>query len=81
MSLVLHAIILHKPKFKSKEQSLLYALDHFPKEKIKGFVRETESSFRVRVVPKTKFIKTSYVSKVINPNMTIVLGKLKSIPI
>ena len=33
MSLVLHAIILHKPKFKSKEQSLLYALDHFPKEK------------------------------------------------
>ena len=38
MSLVLHAIILHKPKFKSKEQSLTYALKHFPHEHIKGFV-------------------------------------------
>jgi hypothetical protein len=76
MSLVLHAIVLSKPKFKSKEQSLKYALLHFPDQKIKGFVRETGSSFRVRVVPKTKFIKTSYVSKIINPNMTIILGKL-----
>ena len=81
MSLVLHAIILHKPKFKSKEQSLLYASLHFPNEKIKGFTRETNSSFRVRVIPKTKFVKTSYVSKIINPNMTIILGKLKWNPI
>ena len=50
MSLVLHAIILHKPKFKTKKQSLLYASLHFPNEKIKGFVRQTDSSFRVRVV-------------------------------
>jgi hypothetical protein len=77
MSLVLHAIILHKPKFKTKEQSLKYALKHFPNEKIKGFVRETDNSFRVRVVPKTQFIKTSYVSKIINPNTTLVFGKLK----
>jgi hypothetical protein len=77
MSLVLHAIILHKPKFKTKKQSLDYALKHFSNESIKGFVRETDSSFRVRVVPKTKFIKTSYVSKVINPNTTLVFGKLK----
>jgi hypothetical protein len=77
MSLVLHAIILHKPKFKTKEQSLNYALKHFPNENIKGFVRETENSFRVRVVPKTQFIKTSYVSKIINPNTTLVFGKLK----
>ena len=77
MSLVLHAIILHKPKFKSKEQSLIYSQKHFPHEHIKGFVRETDSSFRVRVVPKTKFIKTSYVSKVISPDSTLVFGKLK----
>lgn len=77
MSLVLHAIVLHKPKFKSKEQSLSYALKHFPNEHIKGFVRETDSSFRVRVVPKTKFIKTSYVSKIISPDSTLVFGKLK----
>ena len=77
MKLILHAIVLHKPKFKTKEQSLKYSLDHFPNENIKGFVRENSFAFRVRVVPKTKFIKTSYVSKIINPNMTIVLGKLK----
>ena len=63
--------------FKSKDQSLSYALKHFPNEHIKGFVRETDSSFRVRVVPKTKFIKTSYVSKVIFPDSTLVFGKLK----
>lgn len=46
MSLVLHVIILHKPKFRSKEQSLLYASLYFPNEKIKGFIRETDSSFK-----------------------------------
>ena len=77
MPLVLHAIVLHKPKFKTKDQSLSYALKHFPNENIKGFVRETESSFRVRIVPKTKFIKTSYVSKTISPDSALVFGKLK----
>jgi len=77
MSLILHAIVLKKPKFKTKKKSLKYAQDHFSNEHIKGFVRETGSSFRVRVVPKTKFIKTSYVSKFINPNETLVFGKLK----
>jgi hypothetical protein len=48
----------------------------FPNEKIKGFVRETDSSFRVRVHPKTEFKKTSYVSKKINNDITIVLGKM-----
>ena len=77
MSLVLHAIVLHKPKLKTKEKSLQYAREHFPNEHIKGFVRETGSSFRVRVVPKTQFIKTSYATKVINPNASLVFGKLK----
>jgi hypothetical protein len=78
MSLVLHAVIMHKPKFKSKEQSLTQAHKMFPEEKTKTFVRETGSSFRVRIVPKTKFEHTSFVSKVINPNITLVFGYLKA---
>ncbi len=75
--LVLHAIIMHKPKYKSKEQAFKKADEMFPDEKLKGFVRETESSFRVRVRPKTKFDKTSYVSKKITPDITLVWGYLK----
>ena len=75
--LILHAIICHKPHFKNKDQAIDYARSHFKSENIKGFTRETGSSFRVRVVPKTLFKKTSFVSKVINPNVTLVFGKLK----
>jgi len=75
--LILHAIIMHKPFFKTKEQALNKAIEMFPNEHIKGFVRETSESWRVRVIPKTKFDETSYISKVLNNNITIVLGKLK----
>ena len=75
--LILHAIICHKPYFRSKEEALIYAQSHFPREHIKGFVRETGSSFRVRVCPKTIFDHTSFVSKVINDHVTLVFGKLK----
>ena len=75
--LVLHAIIMHKPKYKSKEQAFKKADEMFPDEKLKGFIRETESSFRVRVRPKTKFDKTSYTSKKITPDITLVWGYLK----
>ena len=74
MSLALHAIILKKPYFKSKEQAYKYAVKNFDHEKTKTFVRETEDSFRVRVIPKTKFIKTSFVSKVLSPRTTLVFG-------
>ena len=77
MSLVLHAIILHKPFVKTKDEALAYAKKHFPNETIKGFVRDSGASLRVRIVPKTKFDKTSYVSKKINENITMVFGKLK----
>ena len=75
--LILHAIICHKPYYKSKEQAIDYARSHFTSENIKGFVRETGSSFRVRVWPKTIFDHTSFVSKVINDHTTLVFGKLK----
>lgn len=78
--LVLHAVIFKKEFYKTANQALNKAIEMFPSEKIKGFVRETLDSFRVRVRPKTQFISTDYVSKIINPNITIVLGKLKEEP-
>ena len=75
--LILHAIICHKPYYKSKDQAIEYARSHFKSENIKGFTRETDSSFRVRVFPKMLFKKTSFVSKVVNPNVALVFGKFK----
>ena len=40
-NLVLHAVIAHKPYFKTKEQALTEAHHMFPNEKTKTFVRET----------------------------------------
>jgi len=76
-NLVLHSVILKKPKFKTKQQAFNKANKQFPDEHLKGFVRETKSSFRVRVVPKTKFNKTTFVSKILSPNETLVWGTLK----
>ena len=75
--LVLHAVICHKSRFHTKEQALNEARHLFPHEHIKGFVRETGPSFRVRVYPKTIFDNTTFVSKVISPDITLVYGKLK----
>ena len=75
--LILHAIIMHKTRFKTKEQAFNEAKHLFPNEHIKGFVRETGPSFRVRVWPKTIFDNTTFVSKVISPDITMVFGKLK----
>jgi len=77
-NLVLHAVIVYKPYFKTKEEALAEAHHMFPNEKTKTFVRETDSSFRVRIHPKTQFDKTSYITKVINPSLSLVFGKLKS---
>ena len=54
-NLVLHAVIVYKPYFKTKEEALAEAHHMFPNEKTKTFVRETDSSFRVRIHPKTQF--------------------------
>jgi len=75
--LILHAVIMHKPFFKTKEQAITEAHKMFPNEATKTFVRETGESFRVRIKPKQQFINTSFISKVINPNITLVFGYLK----
>lgn len=77
---VLHAIVMHKPQIESKEEALDIARYMFPDEHIKGFVRETGSSFRVRVVPKTKFIRTSFYSKKVNGYITLVYGTKTIVP-
>ena len=76
--LVLHAVIFHKSyKYNTKEICLKKAREMFPKETVKGFVRETENSFRVRVRPKTLFSSEGYVSHVINDDITLVFGRMK----
>lgn len=42
-----------------------------------SFMRETENNYRFRNIPKTKFIKSSFRSKIINPDITLIFGKLK----
>lgn len=74
-NLVLHSIILKKPDFKTKEEAHNYAKTHFNEHlKNKKFIRETDKSFRVRVFPKQQFDKTTFVSKIINPQATLVFG-------
>ena len=47
------------------------------KDKNKKFYRETNTSYRFRNIPKTKFIKGTYKTKKINNNVSIVFGQLK----
>jgi hypothetical protein len=63
---------MKKPTYKSKEEALKKAKEDF--KHTKKFVRETSTSFRVRVVPKQQFKKTKFVSKKINPDITLVFG-------
>jgi hypothetical protein len=74
--IILHAIILKKPFYTTKKDAFDFAITHFPEQNIKGFVRETNNSFRVRVVPKTKFNKTTFRTKKINEYLTLVFGTL-----
>jgi len=69
-NLVLHAIVMKKPAYRSKEEALKKAKEDF--KHTKKYVRETGTSFRVRVVPKQQF--QTFVSKKINPDMTLVFG-------
>jgi hypothetical protein len=72
--IILHAIVMKKPFFKTKQQALDKKNEMFPNEINKIFVRETDSSFRVRIKPKQQFLNTSFVSKIINPNITLIFG-------
>ena len=68
----LHAILIKKsvPLEKAKEHA-----QEILKSK-KQFYRETKNQYRFRNIPKTKFIKKTFKSKKINPDITLVFGKL-----
>jgi hypothetical protein len=72
--LILHSIILKKDKYHTKEDALKEAHHMFPNEKSKKFIRETLESWRFRVKPKEQFDKTSFVTKVINKDISLVFG-------
>ena len=57
---------------KEKARQIAYEYhNHMP-----GFVRETSTSFRVQIIPKTKFDRNTFRTKIINKNVSIVYGKL-----
>jgi len=80
MAYKLHAVIINKsvPLGKAK----IIASDII-KDKNKKFYRETTDSWRFRNIPKTKFKDSSFIkdssfrSKVINKDITLVFGELK----
>jgi len=71
----LHAVIVKKPI--SKEE-----LEEIRNKFIKGnkkFTRETKMSYRLRNIPKEKFIKNSFKSDKINKQITLIYGILKQV--
>ena len=65
----LHAVIYPKNKFSLEEAKANFAEQHKPK-----FMRETKSSYRYRVIPKTRF--KQYRSKKLPNGSTLVYGEL-----
>jgi hypothetical protein len=70
--LTLHAVIIKKPY--DLQEARAVARDIMKSKKDK-FMRETSTSYRFRNIPKTKF--SSFVTKVLNPQVSLVFGKLK----
>ena len=70
----LHVLIIKKPC--SKADLERYRHD-FIKNKKLTFIRETETAFKIRNIPATKFIRTSHRTKIVNPKISLVYGKLK----
>jgi ABC-type antimicrobial peptide transport system ATPase subunit len=71
----LHAVIINKKNVKLDDAKKM-AMDII-KDKNKTFYRETMDSYRFRNIPKTKF--SEFRSKIINPNITLIFGKLKKV--
>lgn len=70
----LHAIIFKKP---IEIESVIEGSRQFINKKTTPFIRETNSSFRVRNIPKTKFNKETFRTKKINDNISLIFGELK----
>ena len=73
MSYALHAIIIDKQI--PMADAIRISKKFIPANR--NFFRTTEDSYRFRNIPKQRFDKTSYRSKVINQDITLIYGKLK----
>lgn len=71
--LYLHAVVVKKPI--EKEDAIRIAKDIIKRKPT--FIRETEESYRLRNLPKTRFDSKSFRSRVVNNNVTIIFGHLK----
>lgn len=74
MSYELHTIVIKKPIELNEAQKIASDIIN---NKNRKFYRETDSSFRFRNIPKTKFLKKSFRTKQITPNISLIFGKLK----
>lgn len=70
----LHAVIVKKKGY-NKNDAEKEALKITHKKTI--FSRETQLTYRFRNIPKTKFEPKSFRTKIINPNISLIFGKLK----
>lgn len=68
----LHAVIVHKPI--SFKEARKIAIKFIPSNR--KFYRETEQSYRFRNIPKQKFDRKSFRTKVINNQISLIYGKL-----
>jgi hypothetical protein len=68
----LHAVVVNKNK--GLEEAMTESKNFINDDR--NFYRETKSSFRFRNIPKQKFQKKSFRSKKINPDVTLIYGKL-----
>jgi hypothetical protein len=74
MTYALHAVVVKKPVTKNKLNEIR---EHFINSREKSFMRETGQSFRIRNHSKQKFISKTFRTKKVNPNVSLIFGKLK----
>lgn len=74
MPFELHAVIINKSVPLDKAKKLA---SDIIKNDTRKFYRETTDSWRFRNIPKTKFKDSSFRSKIINKDITLIFGELK----
>lgn len=67
----LHSIVIKKPITMSQVRQIEH---HIMKDKKNRFTRETKQSIRVRIVPKTKFVKKSFRTHKVNKQISLIYG-------
>ena len=74
MPFELHAVIINKSVPLDKAKKLA---SDIIKDNNRKFYRETADSWRFRNIPKTKFKDSSFRSKIVNKDITLIFGELK----